>query len=63
MFEYEMHRIRSAELIRQADEHRLARAALAGRKARKAERSSTATDAEGPVTTGGQRRTRYARTA
>ncbi|MER5947959.1 hypothetical protein ABT127_18075 [Streptomyces sp. NPDC001904] len=63
MFEYEMHQIRSAELIRQADEHRRARAALAGRKARRAERSSTAMDAEGPVSTGGPRRSGFARTA
>ncbi|MYT69581.1 hypothetical protein ACN2WE_28310 [Streptomyces sp. cg28] len=63
MFEYEMHQVRSAELIRQADEHRRARAALADRKTRKAERSSTTKDAEGPVSTGGPRRSRFARTA
>ncbi|MEU6845079.1 hypothetical protein ABZ930_24720 [Streptomyces sp. NPDC046716] len=63
MFEYEMHQIRSAELIRQAEEHRRLRAARAARKARRAERSSSAMDAEGPVSTGGPHRTRFARTA
>ncbi|MFJ4717182.1 hypothetical protein [Streptomyces sp. NPDC088785] len=63
MFEYEMHQIRSAELIRQADEHRRLRAARAARKAREARRDSLIRDSEGPVSTDGPRRSRFARTA
>jgi len=33
MFEYELHQIRSAELIREAENHRLAQEALRGRRA------------------------------
>ncbi|MFJ1744817.1 hypothetical protein ACIOJD_01045 [Streptomyces sp. NPDC088116] len=40
MFEYELHKIRAAELIRQADHHRLVREIReAGRRTEQAERS------------------------
>lgn len=55
MFEYEMHQVRSAELIREADRHRLARAA---RRARRAERRSAGQDAEGRVSSHSPRRHR-----
>ncbi|MGW2820758.1 hypothetical protein ACWC24_07080 [Streptomyces sp. NPDC001443] len=37
MYEYELQQIRSAELIRRADEERLARAAVRGRRAARRE--------------------------
>ncbi|MET8634691.1 hypothetical protein ACWEQ2_20990 [Streptomyces sp. NPDC004096] len=41
MFEYELHRIRTAELIREAERYRLGREALRGRRvARRAARES-----------------------
>ncbi|MBO1336351.1 hypothetical protein [Streptomyces sp. VRA16 Mangrove soil] len=63
MFEYEMHQVRAAELTRQADAFRLARAAREARKARKAQQASEGHDAEGRVSTHGPRRSRFARVA
>ncbi|MEV0221516.1 hypothetical protein [Streptomyces sp. NPDC050704] len=61
MFEYELQRIRSAELIREADNYRLARAAVRAAK-REAGRSDHH-DSEGQVHTRRQRRSRFARAA
>ncbi|MGY0018850.1 hypothetical protein ACVHNB_07670 [Streptomyces sp. YJ-C3] len=60
MFEYEIHQIRSGELIQQAEAHRLARTAS---KARRAARRSGGQEAEGRVSTHRPRRHRAARTA
>ncbi|MEV5612165.1 hypothetical protein [Streptomyces sp. NPDC052225] len=60
MFAYETHQLRSAELIREADNDRLVRAAL---KARRAERRSRRDEAEGRVSTDSPRRHRAPRTA
>lgn len=46
MFEYELHKIRSAELIRRAEEHRIARQFIT---ARRTARRSGRHDAEGRV--------------
>ncbi|WP_055568888.1 hypothetical protein [Streptomyces atriruber] len=59
MFEYEMHRMRAAELVRQADRRRLVGEA---RKARAAARRSARQEAEGPVSTP-LRKIRLTRTA
>ncbi|MYW63695.1 hypothetical protein GTY65_06325 [Streptomyces sp. SID8379] len=63
MFEYEMHQVRAAELVREADEYRLVRAAREARKARKARGGSEGQDTEGRVSTHSPRRSRFARTA
>ncbi|MEV1026296.1 hypothetical protein [Streptomyces sp. NPDC050264] len=63
MFEYELHQVRSAELIQRADTHRLARAARAAAKARRAERRSAGHEAEGRVSTERPRRHRAPRAA
>ncbi|MCX5531150.1 hypothetical protein OG785_11330 [Streptomyces sp. NBC_00006] len=63
MFEYELHQIRSAELIEAAERYRLARFARTQAKARRAERRAQRQDAEGPVTSGHSRRRRAPRTA
>ncbi|MFJ9040235.1 hypothetical protein ACIRF8_27100 [Streptomyces sp. NPDC102406] len=63
MFEYELHQTRSAELIRRADEYRLARTARAAAKARRVVGHSAGQETEGRVSTGGPRRHRAPRTA
>ncbi|MFF8575816.1 hypothetical protein ACF06L_31810 [Streptomyces sp. NPDC015408] len=60
MFEYEIHRNRSAELIRRADEARLAREAV---QARRAERRARHAAAETESHTPRQRRHGFARIA
>ncbi|WP_338700831.1 hypothetical protein V2W30_27990 [Streptomyces sp. Q6] len=60
MHAYEIHQIRSAELIAEADQYRLVRAAL---RSRRAERRSARDAAEGRVSTDGPRRHRAPRTA
>ncbi|MFI6012859.1 hypothetical protein ACIBAG_29280 [Streptomyces sp. NPDC051243] len=65
MYEYELHRIRSAELIRQAEHERLARAAVRAR--REARREAVEHSAEGAAETEAhtsrRRRHRYPRAA
>ncbi|WP_369249357.1 hypothetical protein [Streptomyces sp. R41] len=64
MFEYELHQIRSAELIREAQNHRLAQEALRGRRAaRRAARESAQHESEGQGHTQRPRRHRFARAA
>ncbi|AVH56330.1 MULTISPECIES: hypothetical protein [Streptomyces] len=65
MFQYELHQIRSAELIRQAENHRLVREALRARRAarRAAARASAAHDMEGRGHTDRPRRHWFARAA
>ncbi|MFI7387086.1 hypothetical protein [Streptomyces sp. NPDC049813] len=60
MFEYELHQVRSAELIQQAEGYRRARAAT---EARRAARRSARQEDEGRVRTHGPRRHRAPRTA
>ena len=61
MFEYELHQMRSAELIREADEYRLAREA---RRARRAARKASGEHAPGgQVNTRRHGRLRFARAA
>ncbi|MDQ1048787.1 hypothetical protein ACF1G3_39650 [Streptomyces rochei] len=61
MYEYEISQLRSAELIRRAEQERLAREALRGRRAARREAARRA--AEGEVHTGRPRRHRFPRTA
>jgi hypothetical protein len=61
MFEYELHQIRSAELIREAHNHRVAQEALRSRRA--AARESGQNDPEGQAHTPRPRRHRFARAA
>ncbi|MFE0675929.1 hypothetical protein [Streptomyces sp. NPDC058867] len=61
MFEYELHHVRSAELIREAENERQAREALRGRRAARREAARRA--AEGEVHTSLRGRLRSARTA
>ncbi|MEV6533291.1 hypothetical protein ACGFWD_29895 [Streptomyces sp. NPDC048448] len=66
MFEYELHQIRSAELIREAQNHRLAQEALRGRRAdrrRTAARESGRNDTEGRAHSPRPRRHRFTRAA
>ncbi|MFJ9178505.1 hypothetical protein [Streptomyces sp. NPDC102360] len=66
MFEYELHQLRSAELIEEAERFRLARFARTQAKARRAERrghQENSQDAERPVSTGRIRRRRAPHTA
>ncbi|MEU9213343.1 hypothetical protein AB0D27_36900 [Streptomyces sp. NPDC048415] len=65
MFEYELHQIRSAELIHAAQNHRLAQEALRGRRAarRAAARESGQNDTEGQAHSHRPRRHRFARAA
>ncbi|MFF3000435.1 hypothetical protein ACFVTC_38725 [Streptomyces sp. NPDC057950] len=66
MFEYELHQIRSAELIREAQNHRLAREALRGRRAdrrRTAARESGGNDTEERSYSPRPRRHRFTRAA
>ncbi|MGD6743146.1 hypothetical protein ACOKM3_15045 [Streptomyces sp. BH106] len=66
MFEYELHQLRSAELIETAERYRLARFARTQAKARRAERrghQGSSQDAEGPVSSGHSRRRRAPRAA
>ncbi|MFZ3559995.1 hypothetical protein [Streptomyces sp. BH055] len=63
MFEYEMHQLRSAELIEEAERFRLARFARKQERARRAERRAQDHDAERPVSTGRSDRRRAPRTA
>jgi hypothetical protein len=61
MIEYELQRARSAELIRAADDYRLARESL--RQRREAREAHGEPDAEGRSHTGRRRRLRVARAA
>ncbi|MFF6999291.1 hypothetical protein ACFY93_30705 [Streptomyces sp. NPDC008313] len=62
MFEYEIQQMRAAEMIRAADDYRLAREAVRGRRA--ARRASGENDgAEGRMHTRHPRRHRFARAA
>ena len=65
MFEYELQQIRSAELIREAQNYRLVKEALRGRRAaRRADaRRSAHNDTEGQGPTHRPRRHRFARAA
>ncbi|MFD4526904.1 hypothetical protein ACFWP7_23815 [Streptomyces sp. NPDC058470] len=64
MFEYELQQIRSADLIREAQTHRLVREALRGRRAaRRAARESAQNDPEGQAQSRRHRRHRFARVA
>ncbi|MET7986679.1 hypothetical protein [Streptomyces sp. NPDC005281] len=64
MFEYELHRMRSADLIREAQTHRLAREAASGRRAaRRAARENAQGDAGERAHSDRPRRHRFARTA
>ncbi|MFD5626485.1 hypothetical protein [Streptomyces sp. NPDC127072] len=65
MFEYELQQIRSAELIREAHNHRIAREAIRSRRAarRAAVRESAGNDSEGQAHSRGHRRHRFARVA
>ncbi|MGW6140790.1 hypothetical protein ACWFRM_19900 [Streptomyces sp. NPDC055144] len=62
MYEYEIHQVRAAELVRQAEHSRLVREA---RRSRRAERraASAGQDAEGRVNSPRSRRSRFARAA
>ncbi|MFE9441270.1 hypothetical protein ACFYO2_20170 [Streptomyces sp. NPDC006602] len=61
MYEYEISQLRSAELIRKAEQERLAREAVRSRRAARRETAEHA--AEGEVHTGRPRRHRFPRTA
>lgn len=61
MFEYEIHEQRSAELRRRAEQDRLAREALRGRRA--ARRSAARDAGEAEPHSGGPRRYRFTRAA
>ncbi|MGW7266389.1 hypothetical protein [Streptomyces sp. NPDC054842] len=61
MYEYEIHQTRSADLIRQADHHRMVREALRSRRA--AARASAGQDTGGQAHTDRPRRHRFARVA
>ncbi|MFI6337155.1 hypothetical protein [Streptomyces sp. NPDC050535] len=64
MFEYELQQIRSAELIREAQNHRMAREAIRSRRAvRRAARESAGNDPEGQAHSRRHRRHRFARVA
>ncbi|MFD7297607.1 hypothetical protein ACFV9W_30300 [Streptomyces sp. NPDC059897] len=63
MFEYELHQLRSAELIEQAERFRLARFARKQARAQRAERRVREHDTERPVSTGRSNRRRAPRTA
>ncbi|WP_405619488.1 hypothetical protein [Streptomyces sp. NBC_00076] len=61
MYEYEIHQFRSAELIRRAEQDRLARRAVLGKRA--ARREAARRTAESDPHTGRPRRHRFVRTA
>ncbi|WP_328874009.1 hypothetical protein OHT76_30190 [Streptomyces sp. NBC_00287] len=61
MFEYELHHLRSAELIREAQNDRLVREIIRGRRA--ARREAARQDGESEVHTSRRGRLRSARTA
>ncbi|MEU9368409.1 hypothetical protein AB0D71_27780 [Streptomyces avermitilis] len=64
MFAYELHQIRSAELIREAQNHRLVREALRLRRnARKAAAGEPGTDGRSTSHSDRPRRPRFARAA
>ncbi|MFE9999031.1 hypothetical protein [Streptomyces avermitilis] len=64
MFEYELHQIRSAELIREARNHRLVREALRLRRdARKAAAGEPDTEGQSTSHSSRPRRPRFARAA
>ncbi|MGW7043824.1 hypothetical protein ACWGDT_14135 [Streptomyces avermitilis] len=67
MFEYELHQIRSAELIREAQNHRLVREALRlrrnARNARKAAAGPPDTEGQSASHSNRPRRPRFARAA
>ncbi|MCX4446671.1 hypothetical protein ACIOEZ_06005 [Streptomyces sp. NPDC087866] len=55
MFEYELHKVMHAELLRRADLQRLAGEATRARRSRRDARRTARKEAEGPVSTGGER--------
>ncbi|MES5817219.1 hypothetical protein [Streptomyces sp. RG80] len=61
MYEYELSQLRSAELLRQAENERLAREAVRGRRA--ARREAVRQEAESGVHTDRPRRLRFLRAA
>ncbi|CCK27277.1 hypothetical protein BN159_2898 [Streptomyces davaonensis JCM 4913] len=61
MFEYELHHLRSADLIREADNERLAREAVRSRRAARREAAGRAAESESHISRRGRLRT--ARTA
>ncbi|NNN33472.1 hypothetical protein HLK59_24555 [Streptomyces sp. S3(2020)] len=61
MYEYELSQLRSADLLRQAQQERLAREAVRSRRA--ARREAAGHEAEGGVHTGRTRRLRFLRAA
>ncbi|MFF7447007.1 MULTISPECIES: hypothetical protein [unclassified Streptomyces] len=61
MYEYEISQLRSAELLRQAAQERLAREAIRGRRA--ARRAALRHEAEGEAHTGRPWRLRFPRAA
>ncbi|MFF1354392.1 hypothetical protein [Streptomyces sp. NPDC058297] len=65
MYEYEIHQVRAAELVRQAEHSRLVREAREARRNRRAERraGSAGQDAEGRVSSPRSLRSRFARAA
>ncbi|MFI9776432.1 hypothetical protein ACIHCV_17170 [Streptomyces sp. NPDC051956] len=65
MYEYEIHQIRAAELVRQAEHNRLVREVREARRNRRAERraASVGQDTEGRVNSPRSRRSRFARAA
>ncbi len=64
MFEYEIQQIRSAEMIRDADNYRMASEALRGRRAaRRRTARAEHHDSEGQVNSRRQRRLRFTRAA
>ncbi|WP_328493790.1 hypothetical protein OHS59_14380 [Streptomyces sp. NBC_00414] len=64
MFEYELQQIRSAEMIRAADNYRLAREAARSRRAARREAARSDLDSEGRVNGHrSSRRPRFARAA
>ncbi|MFD0308054.1 hypothetical protein [Streptomyces sp. NPDC059517] len=63
MFEYELQQIRSAEMIRAADNYRMAREAARTRRAARHEAARSDHDGEGRVNGHRSRRPRFARAA
>ncbi|MFJ9739669.1 hypothetical protein [Streptomyces sp. NPDC101166] len=63
MFEYTHQQVRAAELIRQADNERLAREAVRGRRAARREAAERACSDSGAPVDGRPRRLRSTRTA
>ncbi|MBV1936815.1 hypothetical protein [Streptomyces sp. BV286] len=63
MFEHELQQIRSAEMIRNADNYRMAREAARSRRAARQAARSGGDDSEGRVNGHSHRRPRFARAA